>query len=139
MDKLKKRKEIENSIMDNRDFMTFELNKTENGYSCKPLSVPDLMGGSVFMDKTKSYPTRISHGIYKIIAEEPAFLNEILTAYDRFLNRDWGDFNSPSEAIEVGRTNRLEYLATGYYMTSWGEIEIKRDYSVTTAYLGFER
>ena len=77
-------------------------------------------------------------GVYQIIYEDPKFLNEILLVYQRFLSGDWG-LDEKEDAEEIDLNNRRPQWAMGYYMTSWGEVWIKRDHPLTTAFLPFER
>lgn len=139
MDKLKRVKEIEDEVKNKDGFMIFNIRENNDGsVTIEPVSLEEFRGESfpkVF--EIKEYPTRVSAGIYKILKEDPFFMIEIINVYHRFLSGDWGlDEWKYSEDIE--RFNRHPETATGYYKTSWGDIQIKRDYTFTTAFLPFE-
>lgn len=140
MDKLKRVKEIEDEVKNKDGFMIFNIvDKGDGTVTIEPVSLAEFRGES-FPEtfEIKEYPTRISAGVYKILQEDDLFFAELMSTYNRFLNGDWGlDEWEYSEDIE--RFNRHPETATGYYKTSWGDIQIKRDYTFTTAFLPFER
>lgn len=140
MDKLKRVKEIEDEVKNKDGFMIFNIVDNGDGtVTIEPVSLEEFRGESfpeVF--EIKEYPTRISAGMHKILQEDELFFIELMHAYKRFLNGDWG-LDEWEYREDIERFNRYPETATGYYKTSWGDIQIKRDYTFTTAYLPFER
>lgn len=138
-DKIKKCEEVRRSIIENGTFGVFDLVRTEDEkYLVERVDLLKPLGEQRVFDEHSKFPTRVSRGILEIMTNDKSFIPELIEVYKRFLRDDWGDL-PPDDLADVSITNRNRGIATGYYQTSYGEIEIKRDYILTTAYLPFEK
>lgn len=142
MDKLTKCKEIDEYLTKNNAYMLFNvtgINSKTGQLEYQQVSLEEWLGQAELpasFDREKKYPTRISAAIRIIFDIDESFVNELLTAYKRFLKGDWGELDGYNDIVDFN--NKNSELATGYYMTSWGEMCIKQDFTITTAYFPFE-
>lgn len=140
MNKLELLEQIDDWLTENNGYALFNVvdyDSSTGQLKCEPLSIDEWTGKTrpAYFEK-KEYPTRVTVGILKVIELDKNFIDEMLTAYNRFLKGDWGELDEYPEIVE--HNNRYPELATGYYMTSWDEVCIKQDITYTTVFLPFE-